>query len=97
MSVASSNGSPDSLGAAMKRRNSRDLLHKYFRPRQVMSFNPLVDQLAMDVNRAALGGGERVFHKSVTTGCRVGNHLKRCVGTGNIAVPTFSPKVNNAW
>ena len=57
-----------------KRKNSRDLLHKYFRPRQVMSFNPLVDQFAIEVKTAVRCGAAFVFHKSVTTGCRVGCH-----------------------
>ena len=38
MSVASSNVSPERSGAAAKRRNSSDLLHKYFSPRQTISF-----------------------------------------------------------
>ena len=57
MLVASSNVSPASFGAATKRRNSRDLLQRYFSPRQVMSFSPLVDQFATEVNTAAREGG----------------------------------------
>ena len=53
MSVASSNGSPDFFGAATNRRNSRDLLQRYFSPRHSISFRPLVDQLAMEVKTAA--------------------------------------------
>src|SRR3954453_13974088 len=97
MFVASSNFSPAFFGALIKRRNSRDLLHRYFSPRHVMSFNPLVDQFATDVKTAADDGLRLVFHRSVTTGCRVGIHLKPCNGTGNVFVPTFSPKVNREW
>src|SRR3982751_3289920 len=96
MSVASSKVSPERFGAATNRRNSRDLLHRYFSPRQVMSFSPLVDQLAMEVNTAVPAGRFVVFQRSVTTGCRVGSHPKPCVGTGKLGVPTFSPKVNSA-
>ena len=46
MFVASSNVSPAFFGAATKRRNSRDLLQRYFCPRHEISFKPLVDQLA---------------------------------------------------
>src|SRR3954454_24317825 len=96
MSVASSNVSPARLGAATKRMNSRDLLHKYFSPRHSMSFSPLVDQFATDVKTATGAGRRFVFHRSVTIGWRVGNHFKLCVGTGKRSVPTFSPKVNRA-
>src|SRR5437867_12757102 len=96
MFVASSNVSPDLLGAATNRINSRDLLQRYFSPRQVMSLSPLVDQFAMEVKTAARGGDRFVFQRSVTTGCRVGNHLKSWVGTGKPFVPTFSPNVNTA-
>src|ERR1700737_4277249 len=97
MSVASSNASPDFFGALMKRRNSRDLLQRYFSPRQVMSFNPLVDQFATEVKTAARGGERVVFQRSVTTCCRVGSHVNPCVGTGKHFVPTFSPNVKSAW
>src|SRR5437868_4090674 len=96
MFVAISNVSPALFGADMKRRNSRDLLQRYFRPRQVISFNPLVDQFATVVNTAARGGELFVFQKSVTTGCRVGSQLNPCVGTGKLFVPTFSPNVKSA-
>src|SRR4051794_20280244 len=93
MLVASSNDSPDFLGAATKRMNSRDLLQRYLSPRHSISFSPLVDQLATDVNTAAGRGRRLVFQRSVTIGCRVGSHFKRCLGTGNAWRPTFSPKV----
>jgi hypothetical protein len=96
MFVASSNVSPAFFGAAMKRRNSRDLLQRYFFPRHVMSFKPLVDQLATDVNTAARGGERLVRQRSVTTGCRVGSHFNPWVGTGKLLVPMLSPKVNSA-
>src|SRR5262245_24520735 len=96
MLVAISNVSLASLGAAMNRRNSRDLLHRYFLPRHVMSFKPLVDQFAIVVNTAARDGERAVFQRSVTTGCRVGNHFKSCRGTGKSVVPTFSPNVKSA-
>src|SRR5947207_12375463 len=96
MLVASSNVSPALFGAAMHRRNSRDLLQRYFCPRHEISFNPLVDQFATDVKTAALEGDRFVFHRSVTTGCRVGSHLNPCVGTGKLFVPTFSPNVKRA-
>ena len=54
-----------------------------------MSFNPLVDQFATVVNTAAPEGKRLVFHKSVTTGCLVANHLNACVGTGKLFVPIF--------
>src|SRR4029450_13390711 len=97
MLVAISNVYPALLGAAIKRRNSRDLLQRYFLPRQTMSFNPLVDQFATVENTAAPAGERLVFHKSVTTGCRVANHLNPCLGTGKLFVPIFSPNVNSAW
>src|SRR5215475_2584489 len=97
MFVAISNVSPASFGAEMNRRNSRDLLHKYFLPRHVMSFKPLVDQFAIVVNTAAREGERTVFQRSVTTGCRVGSHLKPCSGTGKSLVPMFSPNVKSAW
>src|SRR5947208_48552 len=96
MFVASSNVSPAFFGAARKRRNSRDLLQRYFSPRQVMSFKPLVDQFATDVKTATPEAGRLVFHKSVTTGWRVGSHLSPCAGTGKLFVPTFSPTVKSA-
>src|SRR5216683_3490719 len=96
MFVASSKVSPALFGAATKRKNSRDLLQRYFRPRQVMSFRPLVDQLAIEVKTAARFGARFVFHKSVTIGCRVACHFKPCVGTGKAFVPTFSPNVKSA-
>src|SRR6267378_6276805 len=96
MLVASSNVSPALFGAAAKRKNSRDLLQRYFRRRQMMSFSPLVDQFAIDVKTAAPFGLRSVFHKSVTIGCRVACHLNPCVGTGKLFVPTFSPNVNRA-
>src|SRR2546422_6904364 len=96
MSVASSNVSPAFFGAPTNRMNSRDLLQRYFSPRQVMSLSPLVDQFATDVKTAAADGTRFVFQKSVTTGCRVGSHLRPCVGTGKLFVPTFSPKVKSA-
>src|SRR5947209_9706984 len=96
MLVASSNVSPAFFGAATKRKNSRDLLQRYFRPRQVMSFNPLVDQFAMEVRTAAGLGARLVFQRSVTTGCRVACHFNPCGGTGNFFVPTFSPNVKSA-
>src|SRR5947209_6664199 len=96
MSVASSNGSPDFFGAATNRINSRDLLQRYFSRRQTMSFNPLVDQFAMEVNTAPRGGRRLVFQRSVTIGCRVGSHLNWRLGTGKFFVPTFSPKVKSA-
>src|SRR6266404_6975768 len=96
MFVASSNVSPDFFGAAANRRNSRDLLQRYFRPRQVMSFSPLVDQLAIDVKTAARLGRRFVFQRSVTIGCRVACHLNPCPGTENFFVPTFSPNVKSA-
>src|ERR1700757_2345021 len=97
MFVANSNGSPLFFGAVTKRRNSRDLLQRYFSPRQVMSLSPLVDQFAIEVRTAVRERERFVFQKSVTTGCRVGNHLNPWIGTGNLFVPTFSPKVNSAW
>src|SRR5207249_5246366 len=75
MFVASSNVSADFLGAATNRMNSRDLLQRYLSPRQVMSFKPLVDQFATDVKTATGDGARFVFHRSITIGCRVGNHL----------------------
>src|SRR5260370_38504716 len=96
MLVAISNVSPASFGAETNRRNSRDLLHRYFLPRHVMSFKPLVDQFATVVNTAAREGESTVFQRSVTTGCRVGSHLKPCTGTGKVFVPIFSPKVKRA-
>src|ERR1043166_10288025 len=97
MFVASSNVSLDFFGAATKRKNSRDLLQRYFRPRQVMSFNPLVDQFAIEVKTAARCGARLVFQRSVTTGCRVAFHLNPCFGTGKLFVGTFSPNVKSAW
>src|SRR3984893_15355803 len=97
MLVASSKVSPACFGAATKRRTSRDLLQRYFSPRQVMSFNPLVDQLATEVKTAARGGERFVFQRSVTIGWRVGSHLNPCVGTGKLFVPTFSPNVKSEW
>src|SRR6476469_3018434 len=94
--VAISNVSPACLGAETNRRNSRDLLQRYFLPRHVMSFKPLVDQFAIVVNSAAREGERAVFQRSVTTGCRVGSHLKPCSGTGKSFVPMFSPKVKSA-
>ena len=67
-----------------------------FFARQVISFNPLVDQFAIEVNTAVDGGGRCVFHKSVTIGWRVGSHFNPWVGTRNRFVPTFSPKVKSA-
>src|SRR5437016_10103178 len=96
MFVASSKVSPDLLGAATKRKNSRDLLQRYFRRCQVMSFNPLVDQFAIEVKTAARLGAWLVFQRSVTIGCRVACHLNPCVGTGKAFVPTFSPNVKSA-
>src|SRR5438128_135452 len=96
MSVASSNFSPDFFGAATKRRNSRDLLQRYFRPRQVMSLSPLVDQLAIEVKTEKGFGARFVFHKSLTTGWRVAFHLKPCFGTGKLLFGTFSPNVKSA-
>ena len=52
-----------------------------------MSFKPLVDQFAIVVNTAAREGERAVFQRSVTTGCRVGSHLKPCSGTGKIFRP----------
>src|SRR6266403_5461728 len=96
MLVASSSASPPLFGAAAKRKNSPDLLQRYFRPRQVMSFNPLVDQFAIEVKTAARLGTRFVFQKWVTIGCRVACHLNPCLGTGNFFVPTFSPNVKSA-
>src|SRR5207247_9435870 len=96
MFVAISNVSPDRFGVEMKRRNSRDLLQRYFRLRHEISLKPLVDQLATVVNTAAREGDRFVRQKSVTTGCRVGSHLNPCVGTGKLFVPTFSPNVKSA-
>src|SRR5437773_11184351 len=96
MLVASSMVSPDSFDVEIKRRDSRDLLQRYFSPRHVMSFKPLVDQLPNDVKTAPREGERFVFHRSVTTGWRVGSHLNPCVGTGKLFVPTFSPKVKSA-
>src|SRR5262249_50763566 len=96
MLVAISNVSRASFGAETNRRNSRDLLQRYFFPRQVMSFNPLVDQLATVVNTAAREGRRAVFQRSVTTGWRVGSHLNPCNGTGKSLVPIFSPNVKRA-
>src|SRR5438477_3795817 len=93
--VAKSNSSPERAGASMNFKNSSDLLHKYLSPRHSMSLRPLVFQFAIVVNGRC--GGESVFQKSVTTGWRVGSHLKLYVGTGNSALPTFSPNVNRAW
>src|SRR5207244_3024543 len=90
MFVAISNVSPAFFGAEMKRRNSRDLLQRYFRPRHEISFKPLVDQLATVVNTAAREGERFVRQKSVTTGCRVGSHLNPCVGTGKLFGRTFA-------
>src|SRR5215470_4875997 len=97
MFVANSNTSPAFFGAAMKRRNSRDLLQRYFLPRHAMSFKPLVDQLATDVNTAAREGERLVRQRSVATGCRVASHFNPLVGTGKLLVPIFSPKVKSAW
>src|SRR5947209_272294 len=72
--VASSNSSPDRAGASTNFRNSSDLLHKYLSPRHSMSFKPLVFQFATVVKTAPEGGGDSVFQRSVTTGCRVGSH-----------------------
>src|ERR1700749_2738062 len=96
MLVAISNVSPASFGAERNRRNSRDLLQRYFLPRHVMSFKPLVDQFAIVVNTAAREGALGVFQRSVTTGWRVGSHLNPCSGTGKSFVPMFSPKVKSA-
>src|SRR5204863_8698218 len=86
MSVASSKVSPARFGAATNRRNSRDLLHKYFSPRHSMSFNPLVDRFATEVKTAAGPGRRTVLQRSVTMGCRVGSHFKLWVGMGKAAV-----------
>ena len=80
----------------MKRRNSLDLLQRYFLPRHVMSFKPLVDQLATDVSTAAREGEGFVCQRSVTTGCLVGSHFNPWVGTEKLLVPMFSPKVKSA-
>src|SRR5205807_8187253 len=96
MLVASSNVSPAFFGAATKRKNSRDLLQRYFFPRQVMSFRPLVDQFAIEVQTAAGLGVRLVFQRSVTIGCRVACHLNPWFGTGKGFVPTFSPNVKSA-
>src|SRR5258708_32133365 len=96
MLVAISNVSPGSFGAETNRRNSRDLLHRYFLPRHVMSFKPLVDQFAIGVNTAAREGDRAAFQRSVTTGCRSGSHLKPCSGTGKAFDTMFSPKVKSA-
>jgi hypothetical protein len=96
MLVASSKISPDFFGAETKRKNSRDLLQRYLSPRQVMSFKPLVDQFATDVKTAVRGGARCVFQRSVTTGWRVGSHLKPWDGTGKLFVLTFSPNVKSA-
>src|ERR1700730_9968912 len=96
MFVARSNVSPASFGSMTKRRNSRDLLHRYFSPRQLMSLSPLVDQFAIEVKTAIRAGKRLVCQRPITTGCRVGNHLNPCAGTGNLFVPTFSPKVKSA-
>src|SRR5450631_4326429 len=95
MLVASSSGSLDFFGAATNRMNSRDLLQRYFSPRHSISFSPLVDQLATDVNTAAGRGRRLVFQSSVTIGWRVGSHFKLWAGTGNASLPTFSPKVKS--
>src|SRR5436190_5833132 len=97
MLVAISNISPAFFGAAMNRRNSRDLLQRYFLPRQAMSFKPLVDQFATVVNTAAREGERGVFERAVTIGCRVKSHLNPCSGTGKLFVPMFSPNVKSAW
>src|SRR5687767_3983332 len=97
MSVASSKVSPAFLGAATKRRNSRDLLQRYFSPRHSMSFKPLVDQLATEVKTAEARGKRLVFQRSVTMGWRVGSHFRLVVGMGKESVPTFSPNVKRAW
>src|SRR5207249_7462628 len=94
MFVASSNVSADFLGAATNRMNSRDLLQRYLSPRQVMSFKPLVDQFATDVKTATGDGARFVFHRSITIGCRVGNHLNSCFGTGKFFEQTFSSNLN---
>src|SRR4029434_3113438 len=96
MLVASSNVSPELFGAFTKRKNSRDLLQRYFRPRQVMSLRPLVDQFAIEVKTAARFGAQSDFQRSLTTGCRVACHLNPCFGTGNAFALTFSPKVKRA-
>src|SRR3954464_15276185 len=96
MFVAISNVSPAAFGAEMNRRNSRDLLHRYFLPRHPMSFKPLVDQFAIVVNTAGREGAPALFQRSVTTGCRVGSQLKPCSGTGKSFAPMFSPKVKSA-
>src|SRR5207247_10567357 len=95
MLVAISNISPAFFGAAMNRRNSRDLLQRYFFLRQAMSIKPLVDQFATVVNTAAREGARAVFQRSVTTGCLVGIHLNPCSGTGKSYVPMFSPNVKS--
>src|SRR5213075_604494 len=91
MLVAISNISPAFFGAAMNRRNSRDLLQRYFLPRQAMSFKPLVDQFATVVNTAAPEREPAVFQRSVTTPCRVKSHFNPCRGTRKLFVPMFSP------
>ena len=48
-----------------------DLLHKYLSPRHSISFSPLVDQLATDVNTAAGRGRRLVFQRSITDGAVV--------------------------
>src|SRR5438309_11750271 len=96
ISVANSKVSPAALGALINRKNSADLLQRYFLPRHWMSLSPLVDQFATEVKTAARIGLFCVRHKSVTTGCRVGSHFKPCSGTGKRSVPTFSPKVKRA-
>src|SRR5258708_23082312 len=74
MLVAISNVSPAPFGAEANRRNSRDLLHRYFLPRHVMSFKPLVDQFAIVLKTAAREVDRAVLQRSVTTGCRGGRH-----------------------
>src|SRR4029453_19664092 len=75
MLVASSNVSPELFGAFTKRKNSRALLQRYFRPPQVMSLRPLLDQFAIEVKTAARFGAQSDFQRSLTTGCRAGGHL----------------------
>src|SRR5713101_4057472 len=96
MFVASSKVSPDLLGGPPMLKKKSDLLQRCVMSLQVMSFNPLVDQFAMEVRTAAGLGAWLVFQRSVTTGCRVACHFNPCGGTGNFFVPTFSPKVKSA-
>src|SRR5216110_2472348 len=94
MFVAISNVSPAFFGAEMKRRNSRDLLQRYFRLRHEISFKPLVDQLATVVNTAAREGDRFVRQKSVSISHRFAHIFKPYVDTRSLFGSVFFLLVN---